>query len=509
MKQVTDKPEWMTYPTAERKAPRYDVALTNADLAPVDPAARTWTWWHIASLWIGMAICIPTYTLASSLVDRGWSWQAAVASVVLGNVIVLLPIALNSHAGTKYGIPFPVMARASFGVRGAHVPSLLRAIVACGWFGIQTWIGGWAIFKLLEVLWPGIAQLPRILPSSIGIGTGEAMCFLAFWSIQVWIVLRGMESIKILETWGSPFLLAVGAALLAWAYVRSGSWAAMLSNQPPPTGTAAAGMGSVFGAGLTSAVAFWGTMALSIPDFSRHARSQRDQVVGQALGLPLTMALFAFIGAAVTNATVGIFGVRISDPIALLARIGGPVMIAISMLGLTIATLTTNIAANVVAPANGFSNLAPGRISFRAGALITAVIGIVMMPWRLYNDAAAYIFTWLIGYGALLGPVAGIMIVDYFVIRRQRLEVDDLYRRGGAYEYRGGVNWVAIVALIVGVAPNVPGFLGALGVLTASPLSAAIYNWAWFIGFILAAGVHLVGMRLASWPAREAAHAGG
>jgi NCS1 family nucleobase:cation symporter-1 len=508
MKQATKKPEWMTYPTAERKAPRYDVALTNPDLAPIDPASRTWSWWHIASLWIGMAICIPTYTLASSLVDRGWSWQAAVASVVLGNVIVLLPIALNSHAGTKYGIPFPVMARASFGVRGAQVPSLLRAVVACGWFGIQTWIGGWAIFKLLEVLWPGIAQLPRLLPASIGLGTGEALCFLAFWAVQMWIVLRGMESIRILETWGSPFLLAVGAALLVWAVVRSGSWAAMLSNRPVATGAASAGAGSVFGAGLTSAVAFWGTMALSIPDFSRHARSQRDQVVGQALGLPLTMALFAFIGAAVTNATAGIFGARISDPIALLARLGGPVMIAMSMLGLTVATLTTNIAANVVAPANGFSNLAPSRISFRAGTLITAVIGIVMMPWRLYNDAAAYIFTWLIGYGALLGPVAGIMIADYFVVRRQQLEVDDLYRRGGAYEYRGGVNWIAVVALVAGIAPNGPGFLGALGVLTASPLATTIYNWAWFVGFILAAGIYLIGMRLASSPAREPAHAG-
>jgi NCS1 family nucleobase:cation symporter-1 len=383
-----------------------------------------------------------------------------------------------------------------------------RAVPAAGWFGIQTWIGGWAIFKLLEVLWPGIAQLPGILPSWIGIGTGEALCFLAFWSIQVWIVLRGMESIKIMETWGSPFLLAVGAALLVWAYVRSGSWAVMLSNQPATTGTAGAGMGSVFGAGLTSAVAFWGTMALSIPDFSRHARSQRDQVIGQALGLPLTMALFAFIGAAVTNATVGIFGARVSDPIALLARIGGPVMIAISMLGLTIATLTTNIAANVVAPANGFSNLAPSRISFRAGALLTAVIGIVMMPWRLYNDAAAYIFTWLIGYGALLGPVAGIMIADYFIVRKQRLDVDDLYRRGGAYEYRDGWNWIAIVALIVGVAPNVPGFLGALGVLTVSSLLGTIYNWAWFVGFILAASTYLVGMRMATSPARETVHAG-
>src|SRR6185503_8925188 len=259
-----------------------------------------------------------------------------------------------------------------------------------------------------------------------------------------------------LETWGSPFLLAVGAALFIWAWVRAGSLGVMLQN-PPVSATGQPPVGSVFGAGLTSAVAFWGTMALSIPDFSRYARSQRDQVIGQAIGLPATMALFAFIGPVVTNATLVIFGTRIADPVALLARIGGPFMIMLSMAGLIIATLTTNIAANIVAPANGFSNLAPHKITFKQGAMITAVIGILMMPWRLYNDAAAYIFTWLIGYGALLGPVAGIMITDYFVIRRGVLRVEDLYRRGGAYEYRRGVNWVAIVAFVVAVLPSIPG----------------------------------------------------
>ncbi|MBI4542731.1 MAG: NCS1 family nucleobase:cation symporter-1 [Gemmatimonadetes bacterium] len=482
----------------------YDPRLWNPDLAPTPPARRTWTWWHIASLWIGMAICIPTYTLASGLVAQGWTWQAAVGAVVLGNLVVLVPIALNSHAGTLYGIPFPVLARASFGVQGAHVPAVLRALVACGWFGIQTWIGGFAIFKLLEVMWPRIASLPQVLPAVVGLGTGEFLCFMAFWALNVWIVLRGMDSIKFLESWGSPFLLAVGVALFIWAFSRAGGLAPMLEN---PGGTTAR-LGSVFGAGLTSAVAFWGTMALSIPDFSRYARSQRDQVVGQAVGLPGTMAVFAFIGAAVTSATAVIFGTRIADPVALLARVGGPLLIVISMLGLTVATLTTNIAANVVAPANGFSNLAPSRISFRAGAMITAVIGIVMLPWRLYNDAAAYIFTWLIGYGALLGPVAGIMIADYFVLRRQALALDDLFRRGGAYEYRRGVNWVAMAALALGVLPNFPGFLAALGAVEVSGLWRSIYQWAWFVGFLLAATLYLVGMRILH-PAPALGRAGG
>jgi len=472
-----------------------DAALINPDLAPVPPERRTWNWWHIASLWIGMAICIPTYTLASGLVDQGWTWQAAVGAVVLGNLVVLVPIALNSHAGTRYGIPFPVLARASFGVFGANVPALLRGLVACGWFGIQTWIGGWAIYKLIEVMWPGIATLPQLLPTFVGLNTGEFLCFMLFWAMNVWIVLRGMDSIKFLETWGSPFLLAVGVALFIWAAVRAGGLGPMLAN--PPIGPSVhRPIGNVFGAGLTSAVAFWGTMALSIPDFSRYARSQRDQVIGQAVGLPGTMALFAFIGAAVTSATAVIFGTRIADPVALLARIGGPLMIMLSMAGLTVATLTTNIAANIVAPANGFSNVAPHRISFKQGAMITAVIGILMMPWRLYNDAAAYIFTWLIGYGALLGPVAGIMIADYFFVRRGVLVLDDLYRRGGAYEYRRGVNGVAMLAFVLGVLPSLPGFIGALGGRPASGFFGGVYNWAWFVGFIVSATVYIAGMRM-------------
>ena len=469
-----------------------DVALINPDLAPVAPERRTWNWWHIASLWIGMAICIPTYTLASGLVDQGWTWQAAVGAVVLGNLVVLLPIALNSHAGTRYGIPFPVLARASFGVLGANVPALLRGLVACGWFGIQTWIGGWAIYKLVEVMWPGIATLPQVLPSFVGLNTGEFLCFMLFWGMNVWIVMRGMDSIKFLETWGSPFLLAVGAALFIWALLRAGGIGPMLQNPPNARG----GLSSILGAGLTSAVAFWGTMALSIPDFSRFAKSQRDQVLGQAVGLPVTMALFAFIGAAVTSATAVIFGTRIADPVALLARIGGPLMIMLSMAGLTVATLTTNIAANIVAPANGFSNLAPHKISFKQGAMITAVIGILMMPWRLYNDAAAYIFTWLLGYGALLGPIAGIMIADYFLLRRGVLNVDDLYRRGGAYEYSGGVNWLAVTGFVLGVAPSLPGFIAALKGTTASGIFAGLYNWAWFVGFLVAVVVYLTGMKL-------------
>ena len=472
--------------------------LINPDLAPTPPHARTWNWWHYCALWIGMAVCIPTYTMASGLIDTGMSWWQAMLTIFLGNTIVLLPMLLNAHAGARYGIPFPVFARASFGTLGANLPALLRALVACGWFGIQTWFGGAALYQLALRIWPGVATLPAVLPEWVGLGTGEALGFLAFWCFNVWFILRGTESIKWLESYAAPFLIAVGLALLAWAYQRAGGFGSILSQ--PSRFTSAAEFWPVFFPSLTAMVGFWATLSLNIPDFTRYARSQRDQVVGQALGLPTTMTLFAFIGVAVTSATTIIFPGKgpIWDPVVLLGSIGGPLVVLVSMLALSVATLSTNLAANVVSPANDFSNLAPQHISFRTGGLLTAFIGIAIMPWKLLASSQGYIFTWLIGYSALLGPIGGILIADYFVVRRRILDVDDLYRRGGRYEYRGGVNPAAILALVAGVAPCVPGFLaqalpGRFG--GVAPLWTSIYSYAWFAGFAMAAVVYLALMR--------------
>lgn len=473
-------------------------SLHNADLAPVPPGERTWNWWHYCALWIGMAVCIPTYTMASGLIDTGMSWWQAMITIFLGNAIVLVPMLLNAHAGARYGIPFPVFARASFGVTGANVPALLRALVACGWFGIQTWFGGAAIFQLTRQVWPGIESLPAVLPGWVGLSSGEALGFLVFWCLNVWFILKGTESIKWLESLAAPFLILIGLALLAWAHQRAGGFGEILS-QPSRLATSAE-FWPVFFPSLTAMVGFWATLSLNIPDFTRYARSQRDQMVGQALGLPTTMTLFAFIGVAVTSATALIFpgDGLMWDPVVLLGRIGGPLVVLFSMLALSIATLTTNLAANVVSPANDFSNVAPARISFRTGGLITAFLGIAIMPWKLLASSQGYIFTWLIGYSALLGPIGGILIADYFVLRRRELDVDDLYRRGGRYEYRGGVNPAAILALVAGVAPCVPGFLaqalparfGSLG-----GVWTGIYSYAWFAGFAIAAVVYLALMR--------------
>jgi NCS1 family nucleobase:cation symporter-1 len=450
--------------------------LWNPDLAPTPLERRTWSTYHIAALWIGMSVVITTYTLASGLMQQGMTWLQAMLTILLGNVIVLIPMILNAHAGTKYGVSFPVLCRASFGVRGANVPAMLRAFVACGWFGIQTWIGGLALNTLITAAWSGWSSVPG----------GVALSFLIFWGVQVWIIVNGLEGIKKLEGWSAPLLLAGGALLLGWAIRRGGGLGYVL-DQSVRLQTTHVPFWQLFPAALTANVGYWATLSLNIPDFTRYARSQRSQAIGQALGLPATMTAFAFIGVAVTSATIVIFHEAIWDPVALIARIGNAPVIIFGALVVMLAQLTTNMAANVVSPANDFSSLAPKRISYVTGGLITAVIGIAMMPWKLYADAAAYIFTWLVGYSSLMGAIGGILIADYWVLRRQHLSLVDLFRLDGAYTYGTGINRKAVAVLIVAILPVVPGFIGAAttpGGQVANPTFLdTLYTYAWFVTF--------------------------
>jgi nucleobase:cation symporter-1, NCS1 family len=438
-------------------------SLYNEDLAPVSPERRTWGTYNYAALWISMSVNIPTYLLASGMIAGGMSWKQALFTVFLGNVLVLIPMLLNAHAGTRYGIPFPVFARASFGVLGANVPAILRALVACGWFGIQTWIGGEAINAMLIALAPGWQHFQF----------GPAICFGFFWLLNVLVILRGIETIRFLQGVSAPFLLLIGLALLLWAKGKAGGFGPMLAA--PSKFHSFAEFFRFFVPALTGVVGFWATVSLNIPDFTRYARSQRDQMLGQALGLPATMTFYSFIGIAVTSATLIIFGEALWDPVAVLSRLGHPWAVVLAMIALLMATLNVNVAANVVSPANDFSNLSPRRISFRTGGLITCVMGIVMQPWKLMSSYGSYIFGWLVGYSGFLGPIAGVLICDYFVIRQKNLSTQDLYQRGGLYEYSRGINWQAIVSLAAGAGVAFVGlFVPALRVL---------YNYAWFVGF--------------------------
>jgi nucleobase:cation symporter-1, NCS1 family len=469
----------MSGPTASPAfAGEQDPSLYNADLAPVPAARRKWRWGSFAALWISLSACIPTYLLASSLIDGGMNWWEAILTIFLGNLIVLVPMILNAHAGTKYGIPFPVFCRASFGTRGANVPALLRALVACGWFGIQTWIGGSAVYKILLVFFPSLAA-GHALPV-LGINFVQFASFLFFWGINMAVVYKGIDSIRLLLSIKAPLLIAMGLLFLGWAYRHAGGFGPMLSKPSAfdPGQPKHGQFLPFFLLSLTGMIGFWATLSLNIPDFSRYAHTQRDQIIGQALGLPLT----------------------IWDPVEVVSRFQNPAVLVGAMLAICIATLATNIAANVVSPANDFAHLAPQHITFRIGGLITGLVGIVMMPWKLMADPSGYIFTWLVGYSALLGPIGGILIADYFVQRHCVLNLSALYRVNGEYRFTGGTSWVALIALVVAVLPSLPGFLVQVNMISGSGFSPSIlgiYNYAWFAGFAVAFTLYLILRKLA------------
>jgi nucleobase:cation symporter-1, NCS1 family len=471
-----------------------DSPLWNRDLAPTTIKERTWTTWNIAALWIGMSVVITTYTLAGGFIEAGMNWWQAMITILLGNTIVLIPMVLNAHAGTKYGVSFPVLSRAAFGTIGANVPAMLRAIVACGWFGIQTWIGGTALDALFSYLSPGWGNLLGGA-TILGIPFHTWIAFFLFWGIQVVIILKGVEGIKYLETWSAPLLLAGGLVVLVWAAWRAGGLGHVLT-QSAALQKQQGNFWHIFPGALTASVGYWATLSLNIPDFTRYAKSQKSQMLGQALGLPLTMTAFAFIGVAVTSATLLIYGVAIPNPVDLMARFDSALIILFATVVIFAAQLTTNMAANVVSPSNDFSNLNPKLISYVTGGLITAVIGVLMMPWKLMSSMGAYIFTWLIGYSGLMGAIAGILICDYWILRKRKLNLAELFRTNGIYSYSNGVNWRAMIALAVAIAPVVPGFIRAAvtpgGQVSDPNLFDTMYTYAWFVTFGLGFVIYYV-----------------
>lgn len=449
----------------------------NADLAPIPIARRTWTTYNYAALWISMAHCIPTYMLASGLMNSGMDWKQALFTILLGNTIVLVPILLNSHPGTKYGIPFPVFARAAYGTAGSNLPALMRALVACGWFGIQTWIGGEALYTLFVAVFPG-------WPSLLGAGfsghtTTEWLSFLLFWGLNIFVIYRGMDLLRKVENWAAPYVLVVTIALLVWAVNKANGLGPLLA-QPGKFPTFGEFF-PVFVPSLTAMIGFWATLSLNMPDFTRFGRSQREQIVGQAVALPTTMFAFAAMGVLITSASAIIFGEAIWDPVKLVGKFTNPLVVAVAMFSVVVATLAVNIAANVVSPANDFANALPKYISFKTGGLLTGLLGIAMQPWRLLADPKGYIFTWLLGYSGGLGSIAGVLIADYWIVRKKTLDLRALYLKDGVY---GGWNQVAVVATFAGC------FFAWGGLVI--PVLKPLYDYAWFVGFFAAGALYTV-----------------
>lgn len=451
----------------------------NDDIAPTKIKERTWNTWNVAALWVGMAICVPTYTLGGVLTAYfGLSVSEALITILIANMVVLIPLTLNAFPGTKYGIPFPVLLRSSFGISGSNIPCLIRALVACGWFGIQTLFGGIAIHILLSSLSESWAALG---------GTGEVIGFFIFLVMNLSIVIKGSESIKILETMAAPLLLAVSIGLLMWAYPQI-SVTELLET--PPNRPADASFWQYFFGGLTAMVGFWATLSLNIPDFSRYVKSQKSQIVGQIIGLPATMFLFAALGVVLTAASTTLVGETISDPINLIGKIDSPIWVAIAMVMIIIATLSTNTAANIVSPTNDFQNVAPKKINQTRGVLITGLFGVMLMSWELIKklgwiesdvSVEAMYTNWLLGYSSLLGPIAGIMIVDYFIIKKQQLDLAQLYKTNGIY---GGFNGTGLIAFAVPVALTI--------IALTTGFMSWFYQYGWFTGSVLGGLVYFV-----------------
>src|SRR5213082_298188 len=471
--------------------------LFNYDLAPVPLARRDWTTYNYAALWISMAHCIPTYMLSSGLIGKGMNWWQALITILIGNMIVLVPILLNSHPGTKYGIPFPVFARASYGTYGSNLPALMRAIVACGWFGIQAWIGGEALNTLFGAIIPG---WPTLLGGPIGGHmTTEWLSFLLFWALNIYIIYRGMDLLRKVENWAAPFVLVMTSLLLAWAIWKAHGLGYLLTQQSKFH--TFGDFWAIFIPSLTAMIGFWATLSLNMPDFTRFGHSQKEQAVGQVVALPTTMTVFAAMGVLITSAAIVIYpqmkADELWDPMKLVGQFHQDVVVAISMFTVVVATLAVNIAANVVSPANDFANAFPKLISFRTGGLITGIIGILMQPWRLLADPSGYIFDWLVGYSGGLGSIAGVLIADYWLVRRKDLALGDLYRTRGDYKYLGGWNARAVTATLLGCALAWSGPISQkLGM--SIWLFDRLYSYAWFVGFGVAAVIYLMLMKLTS-----------
>ena len=461
--------------------------LYSEDLAPVPVAKRNWTTYNYAALWISMAHCIPTYMLSSGLIGAGMNWWQALITILLGNTIVLIPILLNSHPGTKYGIPFPVFARASYGTFGSNLPAIMRALVACGWFGIQAWIGGQALHVFFTSIW---SKWPTLLGSVGGYATTEWLSFLLFWSMNIYIIYRGMDLLRKVENWAAPFVLVMTALLLGWAVWRAGGLGYLLTQKGKFNSWSE--FKPVFIPSLTAMIGFWATLSLNMPDFTRFGRSQKEQAIGQTVALPTTMTVFAAMGVMITSAAVIIYPKTpmsdLWDPVKLVGHFTQPVVVAISMFTVVVATLSVNIAANVVSPANDFANALPKLISFRTGGLITGILGILMMPWKLLADPSGYIFAWLLGYSGGLGSIAGVLIADYWLLRDKNLNLGDLYREHGEYTYAAGWNWRAVVATLAGC------FFAWIGLFVKN--LHWMYDYAWFVGFGVALAVHYVLMKV-------------
>lgn len=474
--------------TDAAKAQLIDSKYYNEDLAPTSFAERTWNTYHISMLWVGMAICIPSFMMASGAVGYGLPVWAAVLNVIIGNAIILVPIQLNSHAGTKYGIPFPVFSRLTFGARGAQIPTISRAITACGWNMVQSVTGGAALLFMLKAIVPSFNDTAASV---------QIIAFLIFLAISGLVTAKGQRAIRVFESFSSPVLIILAVLLLVWATVMAGN-AGFSFGDVVMSDVSAGGLeGSSqyaywFMFALNGNIGFWATMALNIPDFSRYAKSQKSQFRGQMYGMLPGMAFCAIVGAFYAQATFLSLGEAYFNPVDALGILNdGSVLMRVIVfivgIGVVFATLTTNIAANIVAPANGFSNLAPRHVGYKLGTLIACLVAIVYyIPFILSDSFANFMFTFLNVYGGFLAPLASIFILDYYFIKKRNIDIAALYVRDSRYWYSKGFNVPAVIAWVAGaILPTLISVIPAMNVGALSWINANAYLFAFFVALIV------------------------
>ena len=476
-------------------------SLHNEDLSPVIRSKRTFSTFDTASLWVGLVVCVPAWTLVSSLMALGnISAFMALSLVFVANLFVVWPIVLQASPGIKYGIPFVVHARSSFGVRGANVAGLSRGLIASVWFGIQTVVGAKCLKSLAVDLGVSSSLVPYL----------DGLCYGIFWLAQAYVVWNDIESIKTIEKLAAPILLFLTLILFTFTCASSGGivksvLTAFSANSSVMSGSSGSSFSwKTFFQAATASASFWATMICNASDFSRFSKSDTS-FKKASFAMPLAMVVFAFASIVVTSSTAQISNTNsnlITDPMVVTSLLSvhfnwGKIASVLAAVGILTATLSTNIAANILAPANAIQNLAPSRLSFRTSAILSMILGTLCLPWKLTGDASSYILVWLTGYGAFLAPILGIMLCDYFLIRNKTLMLEDLYSTdtNGAYFFTNGVNYKAMLAFAIGIFANLPGFLHAVRILPSSMLPACLamaYDCAWFVGVFFGGVAHFV-----------------
>ncbi|GBQ37586.1 NCS1 family nucleobase:cation symporter-1 [Gluconacetobacter azotocaptans] len=466
----------VTADTSPDLPPGCDAALYNADLAPVPVAQRDWSWVNMATVWMGMVHNIVVYEAASGLMALGFSAWECLEIVAVAYAVLFVAMWFNARAGTKYGVPFCVLIRSAFGPYGAQIPVVLRGFCAVFWFSVQAYAAAQAVDAVMSTLsgaWAGMTT------SFLGMQARTWLAMAIVWALHAWIVSHGVHRIRNFELVAGPLVIFVGLLATMWG-LHVGHGLGPLFAQPSRLHGMA--FWSTFAMGVTGMIGLWATFAVNIPDLSRFVKSERDQVIGQAIGLPVTALVFTPMGIITTSATIILFGHPIWNPVDLLLALNYPVVTVLGGATLVLATLSVNVVANIMPASYDLVNLMPRRLDFHRAARLVLVLGVFFMPWLWFNQAES-IYRVLDLIGGMLGPVTGIMLADFYIVRKQTLDVGALYRLDGRYAGRKGWNPPALVAFAAG------GGVASIGHIV--PGLEELNAVSWFIGVAIGGGVYL------------------